>query len=122
MGWKPENWKDLDDKQRGALRAIHKREKRARHRAFWAKVWALVDPLVKRAAVELADSVGESRRAWVVNQVQIGADKLATAPGVAGALFEVATDALIYSDMFESLIDDKVQKAFERLRDAGELG
>lgn len=121
MGWKPDNWKDLTDEQQDALKAKHRGENRAKRRAFWAKTWRLIDPLIKRAAVELADAVGDERREWVVKQVQVGADKLATAPGMFGVFLEKATDAVIYSPWFESLIDDKVQEAFDRLREAGEV-
>ena len=121
MTWKPDNWKDLTDEQQDALKAEHRGERRLKRRAFWRKVWGLIDPLIKRAAVEMADSVSDERREWVVEQVQLGADRLATAPGVIGMVLEAGSDALIYSEAFEGFVEDKVEDAFERLRAAGEV-
>lgn len=120
--WHPANWDELSKEEQGALRDEHRGERRAKRRTFWRKVWAAVDPLIKQAIKELPDNVGDDRREWVVDQVQLAADKIATAPGVVGAFLEKATDAFIYSDYFESLVDDKVQEAYDRLKAAGDLG
>lgn len=113
MGWKPDNWKELDKDERKALRKEHRQ-------ATWGKIKAAIDPLIREAAV-MAGTVGDERHDWVVDNVLEAADKLATAPGPWGIAIEIASDKFIYSDFFRGLVDGWVHDAFDRLKAAGDL-
>jgi len=114
MTWKPDNWKSLSDEQKAELKTAHKAENKAKRQAFWGKVKRLIVPLIRKAAAK-ADLNGDEKHDWVVRQLQLGADKIASVPGPWGVAIEVGTDALIYSPLFVALADGWVDDAFEIL-------
>lgn len=113
MGWKPDNWEDLDRAERKVLR----REHRARTLGALEK---MVIPLIKRAASELAVA-GDEKHDWVVEQATEGLDKLITAPGPWGLALEASSDVFIRSDFVQGWISGVVEDAFDKLRTAGEV-